>query len=423
MGQYFVDITLGNGRFKMCISLGPSAPRNHRFYYPGAFVTVTYRYTLQLIVHIGHCLRRVFCLALLLVYTSQSLADSKPSITFINPDYPGASFWGSVTQLMQLVAEDLGIELEVLYSNGNRFHNISHIKSIVSRDHKPDYVIFMYSGVEGLKILKQTERAKIFSISFNSDIPLEYRDKVGLPGENFNYWLAHLVPDDENAGYTLGKFLLEYVPKDDTQISIGALSGGYSSFMANLRLQGLQRALDESTSRKDQLRQAIPASWDGQDTQAKVAGLISRYNDINVIWGGNAKIAIEAEKALSTQQINGYKSVRVVGFDWTSEMINAISNRQVIATMGGHFIDGAIALILAYDHFHGIPMALSKKKINTRLSLLSMNNVDAMRKIIDPEHWEEKDFRQLSKFHNPNIPTKTLDTEIFRKFLLSTNPH
>jgi hypothetical protein len=71
------------------------------------------------------------------------------------------------------------------------------------------------------------------------------------------------------------------------------------------------------------------------------------------------------------------------------------------ATVGGHFLDGAWAIVLLYDHHHRPQRGPIAEK--SQLAVVTKGNVDAYERVFSRR--QQVDFRQFSKVHNPAQPS------------------
>lgn len=343
---------------------------------------------------------------------------AKTRVAFINPDVSGASFWGQMTELMNEISQDLDIEFEVRYAAGNRFNTHDIAKYLLGSDNKPNYLIFMYAQGVGREILDLAESQGVFSIAINSDIPHGESKSVGLPGEKYKYWLSHLLPDDTRSSYTLSQYLItESLKRGHNQANLVALFGDISSLVGEKRILGLNKAVAEE--KRSILHRHVPAEWSGSDTAAKLAVLTERYKNTNIIWGGNANITVESAKYV--QSLAKGKSQYVVGgFDFSSQTADAIEAGHITAIMGGHFVEGAVALVSIYDHANGMDLGPIRKKMYSELDLIDKNNVHLYRALVDRNRWKDKDFKKMTRIHNKKLSGDYVSPKEFRSFLMRT---
>lgn len=85
-----------------------------------------------------------FYLSILLtvfVLVSPVFALPQPSVVFLCPGNKNHSFFYPMAGFMQKAAEDLDIDLEIVYSDSDRFSMIEKGRQILSRQVLPDYLV------------------------------------------------------------------------------------------------------------------------------------------------------------------------------------------------------------------------------------------------------------------------------------------
>ncbi|MDQ3232914.1 MAG: hypothetical protein M3Q07_13935, partial [Pseudobdellovibrionaceae bacterium] len=87
------------------------------------------------------------------------------------------------------------------------------------------------------------------------------------------------------------------------------------------------------------------------------------------------------------------------GIDTSPEGLAAIKKREMVTSIGGHILDGARSLIVLHDYFK---LGQLKEKLwMTPMVPVTLANVDAYRRIIDPQSSTPVDFKQHSKWLHP----------------------
>jgi len=364
----------------------------------------------------------ICCVLILGIFSFETIAHSseKIQVTFINPDEVGNPFWDLVTNFMQAAANDLGIQLNVLYVNKNRYRATDLVKESLNSSNKPDYLIYIFQRGQGGKILSTAEKMNVRSFIFNTDIPENERSSVNGPREKFSYWIGHMFPDDVKAGHDLAVTLIEEARANakhgkDGKIHLVGVSGSRDSTAALDRNNGLEKAVKSFKDVK--LDQIVYANWDGQFAARQTIGLLNRYAGISVFWTASDGLALGVIEGLN-------KSVKIVGrdvftggIDWTEAGINAVRDGKLVASLGGHFMEGAWVLVLINDYHHGIDFISFGKTIRSRMQVISKRNVQSYLRQLGDKNWEDIDFRRFSKVYNPKL--KTYDFSL--KAILGTN--
>lgn len=323
-------------------------------------------------------------------------AGESPRVTFINPDKPGNAFWDSVTTFMQAAADDLDIRLSVRYGMANRQLTTGEALDALATIPKPDYLIFIYQKGQGSRILQAAEHSQVQTFIINTEIPPEEQDAVGRPGAVFTKWIGHLAPDDFQVGHDLASLLIRFAQEKfpDKPLEMVGFTGGRDSSAARLRNQGLEAAVKEFTGVK--LRQVLVAEWDPDVAAEQAPRLFRRYPRASIVWAASDAMALAAADSLAQEGFQPGESVFFGGVDWTPAGIQAVDDNYLVATFGGHFMDGGWALVLLHDHFHGLSKAEAWSKLQSRLLPVTSANADRYLTLFGGNNWDAIDFRRFS---------------------------
>ncbi len=346
---------------------------------------------------------RLFCLLLCLMMGSPLVpaADTRLAVTLVNPDSPGNPFWDAVTRFAQEVAEDLAIDLTVVYGDANRFKTTERAVAALSGPTKPDTLLYIYQIGQGSTILSAAEERRVRSFIFNTDIPAEDQPQIGKPGERYAHWQGHLIPDDRQAGYLLADYLITQTKArtgNAKQVELISFAGSRDSTPSARRLQGLADALTQHPSVT--LQQQFFAYWSLEKAEAMMPTIRQRFPKLTTIWAASDGMALGALKGLADRGIEA--NLVVGGIDWTKDAIQAVQEGRLAATVGGHFMDAGWSLILIYD-LHHAEEAPETRVYQSRYTLITQENVKHYLRMLKPETWDDVDFRQFSRVHNPLI--------------------
>lgn len=327
--------------------------------------------------------------------------DEKIRITFINPTYEGEPFWSMVTDFMSVAASDLAIDLSVKYSHGNRFQVLTLAKEVLSAPEKPHYLIFVFQAHLGKHLLEMAEQAQVHSFAINTNIPEAEHLGIGEPRELYRYWLGHMFPDERHAGFTLASVLVEQAVARkqfaaDGKVHLFALGGAPDSAASSERLEGLHTFLQTQTS--VQFNQQVNAAW-SQDNAANITKvLLSRYPETSVIWAASDLMSLGALQAAERAGLKAGRTIFSGGVDGTAQGLEAIKNGRMRASLSGHFREGAWALVLLHDHFHGIDFKDELgTTIQSKMNLILSENVADYEAKTNPDQFKYLSFRKFSK--------------------------
>ena len=323
---------------------------------------------------------------------------AKPNIAFLNPATDSHPFWEKTAQFMRAAANQLGINLQVYYmpKSGitNRFQYYKMAETALNN--KPDYLLFINLKGTGLKILQLAEQSQTQAIIFNSDILAQEKSQFGLPRGQFKYWLAHLSPNDHQAGALLATTLIKQLPAGGTANIIG-LNGSFNSSTAKLRMSGLEQAAAKQSAILHQVTRSN--SWTAEEGYKKTKVLLKRYPQCNIIWAASDSLSLGAAKATSQQQKKS--AIIIGGVDWSDEGIEAVKQGTLAASVGGHFIGGGIALVLAYDHYNQFDFAPSLgTQIVLQMYPMTLNNLPRCAPHLTSTAFKLIDFKTFTQTHS-----------------------
>lgn len=338
------------------------------------------------------------------LYVPGAHAGEKIRVTFINPDKPGNPFWDALTEFMQAAASDLDIDLQVRHAGGGRFSASNLAQEILQSDPKPDYLVYIPQVREIGRTLQAAEAAKVRSFAINTDVLPEDKILVGAPGDKYKYWIGHMFPNDVQAGRDLALVLLresraKYPGKTAEVIGV---SGSRDSAAAVDRNTGLESAVSQFEN--TQLNQIVFAGWDPQDAQLRTAGLLKRYPQTRVLWAASDAMALGMVTAARAQGRTPGSDVFIGGVDWSDAGLVAIAQGDLVASMGGHFMEGGWAMVLLHDYHHGRDFSSALgSTIRSEMQVIHKGNVLSYRKSFSGKYADAIDFRKFSRVLNPGL--------------------
>ncbi|GEK10486.1 ABC transporter substrate-binding protein [Pseudoalteromonas peptidolytica] len=323
-----------------------------------------------------------------------SAADSI-NVLFVNPSLPGEPFWHRVQGATEAAAEQLGIRLNVIYGEGNRIIQLSELTKYLNYRATPDYVILInYPGgaEESLRLL---EKYEINHITLEQTISGPEKLAIGNPKEIYKYWLGELHHDNDKAGYVLAKQLyLQAKSKGHKEIYPVAINGHYGT-ESDIRSGGASRFFAEVGVA---LQQTVYAGWSKEQAFEKTKKLLSRYPKTNLIWCASDLMAMGALTAA------GENNNRAVfgGFDWLNDTFELIRDDDLHASVGGHFMMGAWALVSIYDHHNGHSYWQNNSELAFDLMVLTKENLDSYHWIKSAKNWHSIDYKAMSLIDKPD---------------------
>ncbi|MFT6122095.1 MAG: ABC-type sugar transport system substrate-binding protein, partial [Oleiphilaceae bacterium] len=280
-------------------------------------------------------------------------------------------------------------------------------KEILNADEKPDYLIFHFQAQVGSHILQAAEKEKVYSFAFNTNTPKADKLDIGVPRGKYKYWLGHMFPNDENAGFLLSSALVNKAIQEGRvdsrgKVQIIGLTGTNESRAALDRNRGLERFTEQ---RSDvELHQIVDASWDRAKANYATGILLSRYPDTSVVWAASDEMSFGAIQMIEQKGLNPGIDMFTGGFDWTPDGLKAVKNEKMTASIGGHYMEGGWVMVLLHDHYHGIDFAESIGTIiRSKMKVITSSNVQPYLKMHETLGWDDIDFRSYSKKYNSKL--------------------
>lgn len=335
-----------------------------------------------------------------------AFAATPPEVVFLSPD--DSTFWRLVAGFMEEVATDLDLDLEVQFDRDrHRFSYQQMARNVLEREDRPDYLVFMCKENVTEPMLTMAEKAGVKVFTFNTEVPTEARETLGLPRETLQNWIGHLVPDNVASGRQMAAMLTEQaaqmgLTEGDAPPPIIALSGTLDSSAAKDRNLGLMQAAQDH---QVDLRQLIYANWSRDLAEEKTRVLMKRYPDIVAVWSASDGMAAGAIAAAKQAGRVPGKDVLIGGFDWEPEALQAIRSGELAVSFGRHFMGGGLVLMLLHEYHAGMDFTPVTPAATLKYGFepVTKANIDRIARVMDPANWRRVDFRQLSRVHNPDL--------------------
>ncbi len=353
--------------------------------------------------------KRVFvCLFASCLLPCWAIPAAAQTVVFVNPGKKDEVFWVTTSQAMQVAADSLGIKLEVFYAERNHLYLLDILRMVAARPvrERPDYVVIGNEKRMGGAMLKIASDAGIKVFFSNSTILPEDHAEFGRPREKYKGWIGSLLPQAQDAGYLTAKALLARGLREkrlgaDGKLHLLAIAGDRSTESSLLRNAGLERALKEQPLAV--LDQMVFADWRQDIAEVKARELYVRYPQAQLVWASNDLIALGAMQALEGAGGIPGKDKLFSGVNTSAKAMQAVIDGRMEALAGGHFMCGAWALVLIYDHAHdrdfaGEGLELVQPMFSLFSPPLAQRFLERFRDGVP-----KMDFRPYSKAYNPRL--------------------
>ena len=337
-------------------------------------------------------------LFVLIGFVFSGAAYAKPTVLFVNPSIVNEPFWLKTEMITKAAAVDLGIKLDIIYGGGNRLIQLDEVKRYLQYQKKPDYVIVMNYPGGARAMMSVLEQYQVPFITLENNILAQERAHIGKPGEKYRYWLGEIFYDHQQAGDLLAKDLFRQYQQGHTQQAIVIGLSGHHGQESLARNQGLQTRAGQSAQMD--LGQIVYASWSEQLAYQNTLKLLKRYPDTGVVWCASDLMAYGAIRAAKESGLTINKDVFIGGFDWLNSSLFKIKEGEMSASVGGHFMMGAWALISIYDHLNGVQywQKSASRQLIFDLELVNPDKVKALQPLMEQNSnaWSDFDFKQFS---------------------------
>ncbi|WP_448549843.1 ABC transporter substrate-binding protein [Thalassotalea fusca] len=340
-------------------------------------------------------------LIFLLWWFSLSALATPLKVTLVNPSIPGTPFWDRVTAIAYAAANDLNIELSVVYGRDNRIFNHKTIEQLAFLEQKPDYVVLMPYGGNAKVSFDVLEKAKVSFITMERTLHYDEQTVVGFPQENYQYWLGEVYHDNTHAGLLLANTLItkaSHLLDKDSLTAIG-ISGSFSG-ESEQRVGGFIKSLSQYPD--VELLQVVPGGWSRERSRDIIHQLASRYGEIDIAWTASDGMALGVLDSASSLHSPIKNRIITGGIDWTSEAVQKIKSGQMTASVGGHIMQAAWALIKIHDHHGGQPVFIKGDGTPPYyLEVITADNIDSYDFLAQQVDWSLVDFKKFSLLHPP----------------------
>lgn len=345
---------------------------------------------------------RQLLLLLLLTFStpfSELYAAPPATVLFISPAHADDLFWQQVEATMRHAARGLGLSLQVSYGNDSPLRAASLAHKAMSRQHKPAFIVLQFNGPVMPELLRHAERQQVRLLTINSQQSELSRQQIGIPGQTYPLWLAHLWPDDQLAGRLEAEALLQAAKTrwpEQPVVSLLAFNGAINdvSLVAQQRSQGMRQALRGQPDAA--LAQEFAEYWNVEKATHPLTAALQRYPEATVLWSANDAFALRLRERLK-QAGKPLDAYLLAGIDATPQGLAAVERGELVTTIGGHFMEGAWAMVLIYDYLH-LPAAQWQPVYQqTGMHAFDREQISLLRRITESGALAKLDYRAMTR--------------------------
>eukprot|EP00752_Nemacystus_decipiens_P015499 g13830.t1 len=339
------------------------------------------------------------------VWTGSARAAERVHVAVFSPENVGDPFWARTLDFMEAAAADLGVFLESHHADGDLEAMRAQIERVLTRDDRPDYVVFPASERVGPYLLDLAERYGVYALLMNAGLSDDQRDVTGGPRVRYSRWLGQIMPDDLLGGYLLARNMFRHahgrgLTGPSGRIQLIGMTNSAADERALDRIAGLELAA------KEYYRGDIAYMGLAGGSKSKAQQVLQRGYEANpgatLFWSTDDMMALGMIEALTkrTRRLPG-SDVVVGGFYWSPWALQSVVDGRLSFLMGGHFMTGGAAIVMLYDHAMGKDFAEIGKEQRLGFGLLHAGNIRQLAPVLAQRNWSWVDFRRFSRALNP----------------------
>jgi ABC-type sugar transport system substrate-binding protein len=344
---------------------------------------------------------------LALCLASPMLWAASFSVVFINPGSADEPYWRSVTRFMQPAAQQLDIDLEVIYTNRDQIKMMESVRQVSLRSKKPDYLLISNDKFAGGAMLRIANLAKIKTLFAFSNFVGKQSVEFGTPRGRYSHWIGSITPNSIEAGRLTAEELVRQAQKAhlmaaDGKIHIALIAGDQYTPTGIQRQAGAMQAFSRNPAVV--VEQTVYGNWSRDIAKQQGEQLLKRYPNLNAIWAASDLMAYGAIDGTTAAGRHAGKDLLFSAFNNSPEVLHAVIDGHISALAGGHFTGGGWALVMLYDYHHGTDFAA--QGLEQELSLFSLLDKQLAQRFLQrfgEEDFSSVDFKQFSRFLNPKL--------------------
>jgi len=323
--------------------------------------------------------------------------EKTTQVLFVNPSVKSDPFWNKVEIITRQAANNLQLDLAVIHGDGTRFFQLEELKKYFENNIAPEYVVLLNYPGHAKTTMNFLKEQQVKIITLEQTLSIEEKNKIGFPGLIYKRWLGEIYFDNKKAGFLLAKYLINSAILAGKKPVLAGISGHFGS-ESTLRNEGLFSATQNNQAR---LTQIVHANWSAENAYNKTLKLLQRYPEINILWCASDHMALGAIKAVESLGLKVNEDIFVGGFDWTDKAIESINIGKLTASVGGHFIMGALAMLAIYDEENNITHQpfVNQEQGSFSLALINQTNLKKHADVLNQQGFSQIDFKKLAELY------------------------
>ena len=326
-------------------------------------------------------------------------------VAFVNPGRLDEAFWIMAEQTMVAAARNLSIQLEVLRADRDRLRMRELGLSVAARADRPDALVIVNEEESALEVVLAAGQSGLPTLLLVNDLEGKDAEQVGPPRTRVPTYLGSVAPDNVAAGHLLAEVTLaaaRHLGADATShpLHLLAIAGDQITPSSLNRVKGLEAVLREAPDVA--LDRMLFANWSGGTAKTLAARYVEWAQRSGLqpaaVWAASDAMALGAASAFAEAGLDPGRKVVFGGVNWSREGVKAVADGRMAATVGGHFLCGAWAMVMLRDHFDG-PGFEQRGDARVRVPLSAITAASAPRYLdaLGDGNWDRIDFQRLRR--------------------------
>jgi ABC-type sugar transport system substrate-binding protein len=260
--------------------------------------------------------------------------NAKPILGMPMPTLDDA-FWVRFVDFAHQAADAYGYELVVTDAMGQEDKQLADIEGLINSG-AVGLIVTPLSEPLGMRAIETADAAKI---------PIVITDTYpGVGADDYEYFLTFIKLDDELAGYTVAKELINDGAKKI--VGIGGVPGISTSEARN---DGLKKAANESPG--VEILDIQYTDWTMAKGQTVMEDFLTKFDKIDAVWGAGSDPLLGALVSIENAGRTG--EMKLAGIDLTSAALEALEKGDLSILAGGHWAMGGFGILVVHDFLNG----------------------------------------------------------------------
>lgn len=332
------------------------------------------------------------------------------TVAVLSPGRPDEPGWRLFGEIAAAAARDLDIRLEIHHAEHDDARLGADGRAVLHRADLPDYLVVVDDGAVAGALVAEAEAVGVNTVLVMSNTA-EAAAILPDPGGRF---LGTTGADDRAAGGHLARHLVAALAggpgvAGDGRRHVLALTGRSHLAESHDRVIGLYRALDGGPVTVDRRVCA-------RGRRAEAATLVRDWLDAcrhqgippAGIWAGDDPATLGALDALGAAGLVGL--VPLVGIACGTAELAALRGGGLAAAGTGHFLAGALALVLVRDHYDGGAFGRELHDLHFPTPTLTAADADRYGVVFEGADWRRIGFQRFLPLTAANADRFRLET-------------